>query len=414
MLKKIATMFVLIGFTGFTMLTFAGGVESNLPISKQASLIESYSSSELTIKATGFGKKDKNALLDLQKAAVYFVLYLGTDPILRTQDAKNKFEMIAESFFDQSHIFNFISWQADKVISTVEARLPNGKKGIKITKMVRVNKKLIIDELAAKGIVSNVSDLATAIGLPTIMVVPEVKRGETPLKVFETNKFAVTAAAVIESYLTARKYDVVVPRAAEQINEQVMLQSQMKDVNDDISYMLALAMGSDVYISFAGTVEGSKASVSVKAYETTTARLLGTETGYSQNRPGVSQQALVEEAINDAVDKVLSRITAYWEDDLKKGSQYKLIFKLTGNFEGDLLEEITDEISDLMDEVFDLSKENIITDKTLDYRVWAKKADFKKSSKIYRYFRDNMVSLAKLKKININRKLIIIEVMDKM
>jgi hypothetical protein len=50
----------------------------------------------------------------------------------------------------------------------------------------------------------------------------------------------------------------------------------------------------------------------------------------------------------------------------------------------------------------------VVSDKTLDYNVWAKKADFNKSSKIYRHFRDEMKSTGKLSQININKKLIII------
>ena len=75
----------------------------------------------------------------------------------------------------------------------------------------------------------------------------------------------------------------------------------------------------------------------------------------------------------------------YWQDDVKKGIQYKLIFK---SISGSIDEKVKDKISDLVDETFALNKENIVSDKTLDYNVWAKKADFNKSSKIYRHFRD--------------------------
>ena len=405
-LLSIAVVFSLFTFT------IARTPVSNIPLSKQATFVESYSPSEVTIKAVGFGRKDRDALIDLQKSAVYFVLYLGTDPLLRDEAAKNKFDAIAEEFFASQKIFTFISWQADKVISTVKTRLPNKKKGLKIKKMVRVNKKLLYDELSNKGIISNVNDLAAAIGLPTIMVIPEVKRGQSPLTVFEKNKFATTAAATIESYLTAKKYDVIVPRAAEQINEQTLLQSQIKDVNDDMGYQLALALGSDIYIVFAGEIAGNKASVSVKAYETTTGRLLGTETGYSKDRPGASQQALVEEAIHDAIENVLSRITTYWKDDIKKGLQYKLIFKISATLTPDDMEELQDEISDLIDDEFDLSKENILSGKTMDYTIWAKKEQFNKASKIYRFFRDTFSSKLKLKKISINKKLIIIDIQN--
>ena len=381
--------------------------DSNLPVSQQATFVETYSPAEVTIQATGLGKNDKEAIIDLRKCAVNFVLSLGTDPLLNTDGAKAQFSGIAEDFFVPANVDKYISWESDKVVSSLKSRLPNGKEGMKITKAVRVNKKLLTDDLVAKGIIKSREELADAIGMPTIMVIPETPKGQTPLEVFDKNPLAKHAAAVIESYLTARKYDVLVPKAMDQINEMTKLQGEVKGVEEDPGYQLALALGSDVYIVFAGMVYSSnKVTLQLKAYETTTGRLLGTETGYSASRPGPAEP-LVEEAVNSAIDKVLQRLINYWQDDVKKGIQYKLVFK---SISGSIDEAVKDKISDVMDEAFALSKENVVSDKTLDYNVWAKKGDYNKSSKIYRHFRDALKSTAKLTQININKKLIIIGV----
>ncbi len=384
--------------------------QTNLPLSKQATFVESYSPAELTIKATGLGRKDKGALQDLKKAAVYFVLYLGSDPALNSAQAKKNFEAIAESFFETENIMKYIAWEANKVVSSVKTRLPNKKKGFKITKMVRVNKKLLTDDLVAKGVITSREELTEAIGLPFVMVIPETPKDATPLQVFESNPIARHAAAVIESYLTARKYDVVVPRASEQLNDLSKMQSEIKGAEEDVSYQLALALGSDVYIVFTSKVEGGKATTIVKAYETTTARLLGTETGYSQTRPGTPEEALVEEAVNDAIDKVLARIQAYWVDDMKNGSQYRLVFKVNGDFDVDEAEEVQFEISDLFDEAFSRSKENIVTDKSMDYLVWATRDEFKRASKIYRFFKSELEDMASIRRITLNRKLLVLSI----
>jgi len=130
----------------------------------------------------------------------------------------------------------------------------------------------------------------------------------------------------------------------------------------------------------------------------------------AHGRIGHIAEPLLEEAIGDAINKVLQRVTNYWTADLNKGLQYKLIFKVLGEFDEDATEEIQEEISDVIDSEFDLNKENIVTDKTMDYLVWAKKSDYKKSSKIYRMFKKKLKKKAKIKKININRKLIILGV----
>ena len=388
-----------------SMMSVQASKDSNLPVSQQATFVETYSPSEVTIQATGLGKNDKEAIIDLRKCAINFVLNLGTDPLLNTEGAKSQFSGIAEDFFFPANVDKYISWESDKVVSALKSRLPNGKEGMKITKAVRVNKKLLTDDLVSKGIIKSREELADAIGMPTIMVIPETPKGQTPLEVFDKNPLAKHAAAVIESYLTARKYDVLVPKAMDQINEMTKLQGEVKGVEEDPGYQLALALGSDVYIVFAGMVYSSnKVTLQLKAYETTTGRLLGTETGYSASRPGPAEP-LVEEAVNSAIDKVLQRLINYWQDDVKKGIQYKLVFK---SISGSIDEAIKDKISDVMDETFALSKENVVSDKTLDYNVWAKKGDYNKSSKIYRHFRDALKSTAKLTQININKKLIII------
>ena len=388
-----------------SMMSVQASKDSNLPVSQQATFVETYSPSEVTIQATGLGKNDKEAIIDLRKCAINFVLNLGTDPLLNTEGAKSQFSGIAEDFFFPANVDKYISWESDKVVSALKSRLPNGKEGMKITKAVRVNKKLLTDDLVSKGIIKSREELADAIGMPTIMVIPETPKGQTPLEVFDKNPLAKHAAAVIESYLTARKYDVLVPKAMDQINEMTKLQGEVKGVEEDPGYQLALALGSDVYIVFAGMVYSSnKVTLQLKAYETTTGRLLGTETGYSASRPGPAEP-LVEEAVNSAIDKVLQRLINYWQDDVKKGIQYKLVFK---SISGSIDEAIKVKISDVMDETFALSKENVVSDKTLDYNVWAKKGDYNKSSKIYRHFRDALKSTAKLTQININKKLIII------
>ncbi len=406
-MKKLLLISFLLVFAGCAL----AGKKTNLPMSKEASLVEAYSSSELTIKATGIGRNEKAAIADIYRSAVHFVLYGGTDPLLSTAEAQLKFSRIEEDFFAPSNLTKYISWESDKFTTSMKIRMANKKKGRKMTKMVRVNTKVLTDDLVARNIIIAKDVIAEEIGLPFIMVIPDVPTGQTPLQVFDANNLAKHSAAVIESYLTAKKYDVVVPRASEQLNDLSKIQSELKGAEEDVSYQLALSLGADVYIVYSGEVKNSKASVVVKAYETTTARLLGTETGYSKKRPGTSKEALVEEAINGAITNVLKRVNSYWMDDMKKGLQYKLIFKIMGDFDEDQTEEIQEEISDLIDDDFDRSKENIIADKTMDYLVWAKKDDFKKASKIYRFFKSELDDV-KVRKININRKMLILGIYE--
>ena len=392
----------LLALISLTSTAFAKG-----PLSHEVSFIESYSASEVSLKASGLGEESEDAITDLKKAAIWFVILGGTDPLVKDSDSKSRLENVEDDFYGRKSRQKYITWEAQKITGRIKKKLPNGDRGVKITKTLRVNKQMIEADLIAKGVLKDKEELMGAAGNPFIMVIPEAPKGQAPLEVLDKNNLAKHAAGAIESYLTARKYDVVVPRAMDQINNLNQLQSEIKGAEEDMSYQLALALGSDVYIVYSGEVKGGKASVVVKAYETTTGRLLGTETGYSKTRPGAPMEPLVEEAVSDAVNNVLARINTYWLDDLKKGIQYKVVFKVVGEFEEDDLEEVQFEIEDTIEDYFSKSKDNVLTDKTMDFTIWAKQDEFSKSSKIYRVFR-KAVKGAKIKKISINKKLLLL------
>jgi hypothetical protein len=170
-------------------------------------------------------------------------------------------------------------------------------------------------------------------------------------------------------------------------------------------------------VTYAGEAQsvpgGRKASLVVKAYETSTARLLGTETGYSQARPNATDQVLVEEATNDAIEKVLQRVHNYWKTDAARGIQYKVVVRFTGNFTPDRKQDISDALEDLLDKQFSEHKVNISSDKTEDYIVWAAKDKISGTSAISRVFRKRLEAPGtKVREVLRNRKLLILEVVE--
>lgn len=403
---------------------------AQLPVSKQATLVESVSSSEVMIEATGIyngqGKKDKHkkkdvvkngmsrAAMDAKKSAVYFVLYGGTDPLLSTVDEQQKFSAHEGFFFNKDNVSNYVTYEDTQVIKKLKI---NGGKGLKLVKRFKVNKELLTKDLETRSILAARSDLAETIGNPFIMVLPSVQKGQSPIDALRTNPTYKHAAAVVESYLTARQYDVIVPEQQESMESLNTAQMDLGDREEDYAYQLALSIGSDVYIEFSGVQEDAgygtkKYAMVVRAYETTTARLLGTETGYSQGRKG-ELMVSVEEAMNDAIDKVLSRITNYWKKDVDRGIQYKLIFNISTDFDEDQIEEIQFALMDAIEEMSKSSKENIVTNQTVDYLIWCDPNKYDKSSKVYRYVKKYFKKEETegiLRKITVNRKMILLKV----
>ncbi len=391
--------------------------QKNLPVSREATFIESYSPTEVTIRASGIGKDNKEAELDGRRAAVYYVLIGATDPILQTLEERKAFESVQDEIFDSGNISKYISFESTEY----ESRVKLADKRVKITKYYRVNKKILIDDLIARNVIKPKEEITEAIGLPFIMVVPEAPKGVSPVDLLRSDRLLKKGAEVIESYLTARKYDVQVPEQMETLSELAQAQAGLKGIEEDYAYQLALAIGSDVYITYnvkveeryIGSTKVRKAVVAARAYETTTARLLGTETGYSGEHP-VPEETVVEEAMNDAIDKVLSRIMAYWKDDLTRGLQFKLLFRINGNFDEDTHDEILMATESALKKICNRSKQNVVTDQTMDYIVWVDPKKYNSPLALFRDLRRSIESAVpvKVRRINANRKLLIVKIAE--
>ena len=408
-------------------------VYAQFPNSREAKIIEQVSSSEVMVEAVGiYNSKEKSnrkkisdvqkngnkrAIADAKRAAIYHLLFGGTDPFLQSPDEQKKFDQFASYFFDEKNFNMFISFEEQAIRKRIKI---DGGKGLKITKRFKINISTLKSDLESRGVLTSSSELAESVGNPFIMVLPRVEKGNSPIEFLSSDDLAGHAAAVVQSYLTSNQYEVVVPDQASALEAMNSVQMDIKDRDEDMSYQLALAIGSDVYIDYKGSFEdagyGTKRySLEARAYETTTARLLGSETGYSQGRTG-DEKVSVEEAMNDAIAKVLSRVNQYWKKDLESGIQYKVVISLAASdFDEEDLEEIQFELMDVIEDMSNKSKENIVTDNTIDYLIWCDPNDYDRSTKIYRKMRSGFRDAssdygAKLGRININRKMILLKV----
>ncbi len=402
--------------------------QGNLPESRQATLVENSGTDEVMVKAKGVGGKSgffgfkeeesvKLAEMDARKCAVYFVVYggEGLDGIVKSDDEKQKFSSIEQDFFASDNIQKFIAWEQNGFDSRV--KLADADK-IRVEKNFRIDRKAIVDYLVDRHIIESLQNVTEEMGLPTLMVLPDVEAGKNPLDELNSNPVSRQAASVIEAFLTSRKYDVIDPDQAAKVYEQQKAQLTLQGHEEDLSYAIALSVGSDIYVSytltvssrFVGSTTVRKASASVRAFETTTARLLGTETGYSEESAAPAT-ALAEAAITNAMNNVLSRVNSYWQDDIKNGMQYKVIFNIVGQFSDDATDDIQDAVAKALKKAANRVKENVVTNKTLDYLVWINDQDLQSPSALFREIRrdfsDNYQQ-AKMKEISLNRKLIII------
>lgn len=410
--------------------TLQSVIAQDLPISRQATQVERTSPAEVMIEATGIFQSSETrsrridrdisdngvpmATIDAKKAAIWFLLFGSTDPMLSDAQAQTNFRPHESYFFDMSNINQWITWEQDGLVN--RRRTADGN-GLEITKRFRVNTDMLRRELERFNIVQERTELTDALGRPFIMVLPQAPEGTNPVQLLRNDSQVRHAASVVESYLTARMYDVVVPEQTADLDQMVAALNLVEGQEDDYAYQIAQQIGSDVYITFSGTEEDAgygtqRVAMQVRAYETTTARLLGTETGYSQGRRGETSVS-IEEAMNDAIDKVLNRINNYWADDMSRGVQYKIILNIPSMFDRDEVEDIQFAFMDAIEAVSRTSRENIATQQTVDYLIWCDPQEYGSSRNVYRSIVrqfNQYGGIGRIRSVTINRKLLLLEV----
>ena len=249
-------------------------------------------------------------------------------------------------------------------------------------------------------------------GAPTILVVPAQKtKGKSDLQAFQSNPNNRMATEAINNFLTQRQYEVKSLEGQEALDEVVQMQQDIAESEEDLSYLASLALGGDIYIKFSASIERGIVLIELSAYEAATARLLGSQT--SQAAASGASKGEIAEAVHVAASRAMpgleKKIKGYWEMDRKNGSQYKVVMKLHGDFDEQRVEDIQDDVTQLLKKAFKRVSVNVMTAKTIDVTVFADVAKFGDAQEVYSYIRRGMKGLVNVKKLNITKKLILLE-----
>lgn len=247
-----------------------------------------------------------------------------------------------------------------------------------------------------------------SISRPSIMVLPEnAKNIQESVRLLKENPYAAAAANAINGYLTERQFLVKAVEGSSQINEVVNLQSEIAGQDEDLSYITSLSFGADVYIQFSTDIRHGQILASLSAYESTSARLLGSQTS-TVNDNGTRKEELIASAVHKALPGLLRKVQSYWDEDSQIGVPYKIILHFTGNFND--LDEAHARVSTLLKQQFVKISPNAMTDRTSDYTVYVNPQDFGDSYEVYNALRASLGSAFNVKKNALVQKLLIVEV----
>jgi len=253
--------------------------------------------------------------------------------------------------------------------------------------------------------------------LPTIMVLPRTEEnGPTPLAVLQSNEYAKQTHAAITSFLTSQEYRVTDLAQLSQVSKQVGLVSSVRNHADDPLKLAAQAIGADVYIGFEGKVtsteKGSQTVLILSAFETTTARLLGTTTSPGANSTSGGLSA-IDAAARDSIGRLMEKVKAYWKTDNSKGLQYKVEIRYKG-IDDELRMALSDSITNAIEDNFPIREELTSTPTSAEYLVWAPREKFGSSNRVSQVFRGKLNRRdVKVIEVYKNRKLVILEISPK-
>lgn len=248
---------------------------------------------------------------------------------------------------------------------------------------------------------------------PTIMVMPaKNSSGKSELEVVNDNPMSKAMMESINGYLTQKKYEVKSLEGQAQLDEVVKMQNDIANTDDDMSYLASLVLGADIYVKFSGSVQSENVVVEVNAYETSTGRLLGSQTAEVKNNGHVTQtnlRANVQAAARKAMPNLEKKILSYWTSDQSKGIQYKVVMNLKGDFSDSQIEDLHDYAVSSLKKTFNSVTVNVLTEKTIDLVVYADPGKYADSQEVYSEIRKILKNSAETKKINITKKLILMD-----
>ena len=245
---------------------------------------------------------------------------------------------------------------------------------------------------------------------PTVLVAPAMgaKRAGS-IDVIRKNPLAKTAMEVINTYLTSRDYTVMGLESQAQLDEVVQLQSDIAGNNEDLAYVAGLSVGADINITFAGSIQEDYIVIDLNASEASTANLLASESMRLKDN-GESQRVLVQKAVQRAIKKLENKVRDRLAEELEKGVQYKVVAHLTGDFTDDQAEEISNIVSIKMRKKFNKMQVISMSRNSYDMLIYVDPDKYEDAQMVYGEFVESLDGLAKVRKQNITKKLIILEI----
>lgn len=246
---------------------------------------------------------------------------------------------------------------------------------------------------------------------PSVLVMPAKSgKGTEELTVLQRNPLARAAQETVQGYLTERLYDVRTLEGQKDLDRLVLVERDLSS-EEDLAYVASLSLGADFYIKFAGAFSPEESSVELTAYETSSARVLGSSIGRVQNAPSSGKIAAIQKATEKALPDLEKKIRSYLEKDKVDGVPYKIVIRLSDSIPDENLEDSAAQIFRTMKSFFKKVQTNSASERTMDVLAFADAEEYADAQDVYLSLADALKHFLDVKKICVTKKLILLEVL---
>ncbi len=263
----------------------------------------------LEVTAQGVGATIQKAITDAQRNAIETAV--GTY-ILSETEVQN-FMTVKDKILSKSEAFIKTYKLTDKV------READGSWTVQIE--AAVAKDIVMNDLEALGV------LMSQLDNPSIVVFYAPKG--TPYD----KRYTEQGINQINQYLTTHRYDVY---DLDQLNSMIEDDMSMKgylEEDVDLAEILAKKLKADLYITVALILEDAsygkkKAKATAKIFNASTAKLLGTQNGYSDEVRGnaTAHDRNIDQAVKKLMPLMMKQVKGYWKLQVDKGRQFTVLF----------------------------------------------------------------------------------------
>ncbi|MBN2790041.1 MAG: hypothetical protein JXR69_07615 [Candidatus Delongbacteria bacterium] len=262
------------------------------------------------VEAQGIGVDRESAIKDAQRNAI--TTAIGT--YLVSEQEMQNYMTVKDDILSKSEGFV----KAYDVID--QMREADGSWTVTIK--AAVTKDIVMSDLESLGI------LLAQLDNPSLVVF------YAPKGVNYDKRYTEQAINNINQYFTINRYDVYdLEQLNKMIEDDIALKEIGLDENVTMAELLSKKLKADIYVTVAIMLEDlgngkKKAKATAKIFNSSTAKLLGVQNGYSDEIWGnnTAYDANIDQAIKKLMPMIMNQVKGYWVEQLDKGKQYILMF----------------------------------------------------------------------------------------